>query len=213
MGCKRCDVRTPPPSVRLPLSDDEDAKKICCKKTPSKSVELLVVTRHSALPLFLGVGHTMMKRSSAAAQRVCAHCSSRLRLPLFLCRCFFLSCSKVHPAHAKSLSHRISATKMGEKRSRDSETPYQFAPPPPRPLAMDSGSKVNTGESLPTLTNWGGGQREGKVLSNARLNSHQRSTVQRSVCTYFLENKFDPCISSSAPLVVLVHSRSHSQMS
>ena len=160
------------------------------------------------------VSATMMTSEAAAAQRVCtaaqdcACACMQFFMPLLL-----LELLKSAPGHAYSLPHRIFATKMGEKRSRDSETPYQFAPPPPRLLAMDSGSTVNTGEALPTLTNWGGGQREGKVLSNARLNSHQRSTVQRSVCTYFLENKCDPCISPSAPLVALVHSRSHSQVS
>ena len=100
------------------------------------------------------------------------------------------------------LFNRISASTMAEKRSRDGECsphplipppPPRIPPPPPQQWAAESGLKINAGEALPTLTNWGGGQKEGKVLSNARLTSHQRSTVQRAVCTYFLENKFEPC--------------------
>jgi hypothetical protein len=84
---------------------------------------------------------------------------------------------------------------MNAKRPRDGDVPNHppIAPPPPRQMALQVDYSNNVGEALPTLTNWGGGRSEGsKVVSNARLTNQQRSTIQRAVCSYFLQNKFVP---------------------
>lgn len=88
---------------------------------------------------------------------------------------------------------------MSAKRPRDSEVPdnHPSIPPPPvgfRQPIMQSSSQMDARDALPTLTNWGGGRRgsqvEGSaVVSNARLTNEQRSTIQKSVCVYFLQNK------------------------
>ena len=82
---------------------------------------------------------------------------------------------------------------MAAKRSRDIEesTQPQIPPPPIQQSANSPFSKKDATEALPTLTNWGGGHAEGgSVVSNARLTNQQRSTIQRAVCSYFLQNKF-----------------------
>ncbi len=115
------------------------------------------------------------------------------------------NCSKAHPLPL--FSSLFGSTNMSAKRPRDSEVPdnHPSIPPPPvgfRQPTMQSGSQmdardafqVDARDALPTLTNWGGGRRgsqvEGSaVVSNARLTNEQRSTIQKSVCTYFLQNK------------------------
>ena len=85
---------------------------------------------------------------------------------------------------------------MAAKRSRDIEgsTQPQIPPPPTQQSLIHANPpfpKKDASEALPTLTNWGGGHAEGSsVVSNARLTNQQRSTIQRAVCSYFLQNKF-----------------------
>jgi hypothetical protein len=83
---------------------------------------------------------------------------------------------------------------MAEKRNRDEIPSHPPIPPPPKgqfELTVQAASMVKAGEALPTLTNWGGGRADGsQVVSNARLTNQQRSTIQRAVCSYFLQNKF-----------------------
>ena len=104
------------------------------------------------------------------------------------------NCSKAHPLPL--FSSLFCTTNMSAKRPRDSEVPPSIPPPPVgfRQPTMQSGSQMDARDALPTLTNWGGGRRgsqvEGSaVVSNARLTNEQRSTVQKSVCVYFLQNK------------------------
>jgi hypothetical protein len=95
---------------------------------------------------------------------------------------------------------------MAAKRHRDGEIspPPRIPPPPSRSSAVGAITPSDGANALPTLTNWGGGlMRNGAVVSNARLTDQQRSTVQRSVCTYFLQNKFVPFLIALASSIAL----------
>jgi hypothetical protein len=106
----------------------------------------------------------------------------------------------------------IGAWSMNAKRPRDSDVPNhppiapsppRIAPPPLRQMSSQVDLAKDGGEALPTLTNWGGGRSEGsKVVSNARLTNQQRSTIQRAVCSYFLQNKFVPSAICAASFII-----------
>ena len=95
---------------------------------------------------------------------------------------------------------------MAEKRNRDEIPNHPPIPPPPKgqfELMVQAASMVKAGEALPTLTNWGGGRADGsQVVSNARLTNQQRSTIQRAVCSYFLQNKFVPSAICAASFII-----------
>jgi hypothetical protein len=71
--------------------------------------------------------------------------------------------------------------------------PPRIAPPPIQQSLSQAFQKIDAVEVMPTLTNWGGGHMQGgAVVSNARLTNQQRSTIQKAVCQFFLQNKFVP---------------------